>query len=96
MQYTFQYAMAEIKIFISSVQTEFADERKRLCDYIRQDALLGRFFVPFIFEELPAINTSAQEATNIKKYINDLIDAKLLKIVNGENKNNKDVMYVKY
>ena len=54
--------MSEIKIFISSVQAEFASERKRLCDYIRQDALLGRFFVPFIFEELPAINTSAQEA----------------------------------
>ena len=54
--------MAEIRIFISSVQAEFASERKRLCDYIRQDALLGRFFMPFIFEELPAINTSAQEA----------------------------------
>lgn len=54
--------MAEIKIFISSVQAEFASERKRLCDYIRQDALLGRFFMPFIFEELPAINSSAQEA----------------------------------
>ena len=54
--------MAEIKIFISSVLDEFASERKRLCDYIRQDALLGRFFVPFIFEELPAINTSVQEA----------------------------------
>ena len=54
--------MAEIRIFISSVQAEFADERKRLCDYIRHDALLGRFFVPFIFEELPAINTSAQVA----------------------------------
>ena len=54
--------MAEIRIFISSVQAEFASERKRLCDYIRQDALLGRFFIPFIFEELPALNTSAQEA----------------------------------
>lgn len=54
--------MAEIRIFISSVQAEFASERKRLCDYIRQDALLGRFFIPFIFEELPAINVSAQEA----------------------------------
>lgn len=54
--------MAEIRVFISSVQAEFADERQRLCDYIRQDALLGRFFIPFIFEELPAINNSAQEA----------------------------------
>ena len=35
-------------------------------------------------------------STNIKKYINDLIDAKLLKVVNGDNKNNKDVMYIRY
>ena len=51
-----------IRVFISSVQAEFADERRLLCDYIRQDALLGRFFSPFIFEELPAINLSAPEA----------------------------------
>ena len=51
-----------IRVFISSVQAEFAEERKLLCDYIRQDALLGRFFSPFIFEELPAINLSAPEA----------------------------------
>lgn len=50
------------KVFISSVQSEFAEERKQLCDYIRQDALLGKFFEPFIFEELPAINFSAQDA----------------------------------
>lgn len=54
--------MAEIRIFISSVQREFAKERKQLAEYIRTDALLGKFFKPFIFEELPAINMSAQEA----------------------------------
>lgn len=54
--------MANIRVFISSVQAEFAEERKKLCDYIRQDALLGKFFRPFIFEELPAIDLSAQEA----------------------------------
>jgi len=54
--------MAEIRIFISSVQSEFAEERKRLSEYIRTDALLGKFFRPFIFEELPAINLSAPEA----------------------------------
>lgn len=46
--------MSDIKIFISSVQREFAKERRMLCDYIRTDALLGRFFIPFIFEEMPA------------------------------------------
>ena len=54
--------MRPIKIFISSVQNEFANERVKLCDYIRQDALLGKFFMPFIFEELPAVNISAQNA----------------------------------
>lgn len=54
--------MKSIKIFISSVQKEFARERRLVCDYIRQDALLGRFFEPFLFEELPAKNQSVQEA----------------------------------
>lgn len=54
--------MADIKVFISSVQAEFTAERKQLCEYIRTDALLGKFFRPFIFEELPANNQSAQEA----------------------------------
>ena len=48
--------MAVIKIFISSVQKEFAAERKALCSYIREDSLLGKFFKPFLFEELPAID----------------------------------------
>lgn len=54
--------MNPIKIFISSVQSEFASERENLRNYIRQDALLGRFFQPFIFEELPAINRTVQQA----------------------------------
>ena len=52
----------EIRVFISSVQAEFADERQKLVDYIRSDALLGKFFVPFLFEELPAMGVSAQRA----------------------------------
>lgn len=46
--------MKRIKIFISSVQREFAEERAMLCHYIRTDVLLGKFFEPFIFEEVPA------------------------------------------
>ena len=49
-----------IKIFISSVQAEFAEERRKLFDYIQSDALLGRFFIPFIFENEPASAKSAQ------------------------------------
>jgi len=54
--------MSKKNIFISSVQLEFAKERVQLCSYIRQDALLGRFFEPFLFEELPAINASSEQA----------------------------------
>ena len=42
------------RIFISSVQREFAKERKALADYLRKDAILGRFFEVFLFEEVPA------------------------------------------
>ena len=47
------------KIFISSVQNEFSEMRKLLADYLRNDPLLGSFFEPFIFEEVPA-NTNIQ------------------------------------
>ncbi len=42
------------RIFISSVQREFAKERKALAEYVRKDAILGRFFDVFLFEEVPA------------------------------------------
>ena len=51
-----------IKVFISSVQREFARERKEVADYIREDAVMGRFFEPFLFEELPAKDVSAAQA----------------------------------
>ncbi len=54
--------MEVIRVFISSVQKEFARERRLLCDYIQTDALLSRFFAPFIFEDMPASEVSAQEA----------------------------------
>ena len=53
--------MIPIKIFISSVQREFKEERAMLCKYIRQDVLLGKFFEPFIFEETPAQSSTPQE-----------------------------------
>lgn len=51
--------MNKIRVFISSVQSEFAEHRRILCDYIISDALLGKFFEPFIFENVPAVNYSA-------------------------------------
>ena len=46
--------MTPIRIFVSSVQREFADERVALRDYVRGDPLLRRFFDVFVFEDDPA------------------------------------------
>lgn len=46
--------MKPLRIFISSAQKEFAIERAALRDYLRGDALMRRFFEPFLFEEMPA------------------------------------------
>ena len=43
-----------MKIFISSVQKEFAAERKALAKMIREDRWLGGFFDVFLFEECTA------------------------------------------
>ena len=62
------------KVFISSVQKEFAEERKALAQYLRQDPLLSGFFEPFLFEEVAA-NTYApgdvylEEVKRSKLYI---------------------------
>ena len=49
----------KLRIFISSVQKEFAEERRLLAEYIRHDPLLGLFFSVFLFEESPAVDVSA-------------------------------------
>ncbi|HQP52393.1 MAG TPA: DUF4062 domain-containing protein, partial [Syntrophorhabdaceae bacterium] len=54
--------MNKLKVFISSVQSEFVEERRMLNDYLMTDALLGRFFEPFIFENLPAVDNNAEMA----------------------------------
>ena len=48
--------MQKKNVFISSVQSEFAEERQVLFEYLISDALLGKFFEPFIFENIPALN----------------------------------------
>jgi ATP-dependent DNA helicase RecG len=52
--------MKKYKIFISSVQKEFAAERAMLSKYIKTDALLKDYFEPFLFEEVPANTLSPQ------------------------------------
>lgn len=53
--------MERKRIFISSVQSEFAKERKALHEYILSDPLLGKFFDVFLFELLPALDKKADE-----------------------------------
>ncbi len=54
--------MTSIRIFISSVQKEFAEERRALFDYIKKDPLLRRFYDVFLFEDLPASGRRPDEA----------------------------------
>jgi ATP-dependent DNA helicase RecG len=51
-----------LKIFISSVQKEFAAERRALKEYLTHDALLSRFIDEvFLFEDVPACNQSPDD-----------------------------------
>jgi hypothetical protein len=49
------------KIFISSVQKEFSVERRMLSDYLRKDALLGKFFDVYVFEDNPAKDNAPEK-----------------------------------
>ena len=53
--------MRPLRIFISSVQQEFAKERLALRNWLRSDPLMRRFFEPFIFEDVPAVDRRADE-----------------------------------
>ena len=53
--------MIPIRIFISSVQGEFTEERAVLRDYVRDDALMRRFFDVFLFEDAPAVDRRPDE-----------------------------------
>jgi ATP-dependent DNA helicase RecG len=44
------------RLFLSSVQKEFAAERSALRDYLQSDPLFRRFFDVFLFEDLPAVD----------------------------------------
>ena len=53
--------MPKYKVFISSVQSEFANERQRVFDFIRNDELMGQYFEPFIFEQIAAQDTNPRQ-----------------------------------
>lgn len=50
-----------IRIFVSSVQKEFEQERLKLFEWITADPFLGKFFEVFLFEKLPAIDNTPQQ-----------------------------------
>lgn len=51
----------QFKVFISSVQREFAAERQMLAEYVRKDPLLCKFFEVFRFEEAPACDVEVRD-----------------------------------
>ena len=59
--------MTPLRIFISSVQREFAEERAALRDYLRGDPLMWRFFEAFLFEDVPATDRRPDDL-----YLDDL------------------------
>ena len=66
--------MTRFRVFVSSVQSEFAAERQALKDYFRDDPLIKRFFDLFLFEDVPASDRSPdnvylREVDNADVYI---------------------------
>ena len=62
-----------MRIFISSVQKEFAGERKALGEYLSNDPLLRRFFESFLFErDVPASDRRPDEV-----YLDEVWDCDL-------------------
>ena len=53
--------MTPIRIFVSSVQKEFAREREALRDYLCGDPLMRQFFDVFLFEDIPAADKRPDE-----------------------------------
>ena len=52
--------MKKIRVFVSSVQKEFAEERRAVKEFVHGDPLLGRFFEVFLFEDVPASSRSTE------------------------------------
>jgi len=77
--------MQKKRVFISSVQSEFAEERAMLYDYLRTDALLGQIFEPFIFEKIEAKSITAQ-----KVYLEQVEHCDIYLGILGEKYGNED------
>ncbi len=71
--------MKQFKIFISSVQSEFKDERIALKTFIEADKLLGNYFDVFLFEDLPA-----KSAPSEKTYLKEIAQSDILILLLGK------------
>lgn len=71
--------MQKLRVFISSVQKEFAKERKQLFQHFKNDALLSVFFEPVMFEKLSA----SSQAPN-KVYLDEVKQAQVFLILLGQ------------
>lgn len=71
--------MKRLKVFISSVQKEFAVERKQLFQHFQTDALLSSFFEPVMFEKL-----SASSQTPNKIYLDEVKQSQVFLILLGQ------------
>jgi hypothetical protein len=65
------------------VQREFVKERRALAKYIRNDAILGKFFDVFLFEEVPA-----QERSATAVYLSEVADSDIYLGIFGESYGN--------
>ncbi len=71
--------MNPIRIFISSVQREFAGERGLLRDYLRGDPLMRRFFEVFLFEDVPASDRRPRDV-----YLNEVVRCDIFVCILGK------------
>ena len=71
--------MSKYKVFISSVQSEFSQERQLVFDFIRNDELMGQYFEPFIFEQI-----AAQDANPRQLYLDEASSCQVYLLLVGK------------
>ena len=75
--------MTNYKVFISSVQAEFASERQLIYDFIRKDELISQYFEPFIFEQIAAQDTNPRQL-----YLDEARQSQVYLLLVGQNYGN--------
>ena len=71
--------MPKYKVFISSVQSEFSQERQLVFDFIRNDELMGQYFEPFVFEQI-----AAQDANPRQLYLDEASSCQVYLLLVGK------------